>query len=80
MDRDEVKTEVRDAMREVFNRDDLEINDDMTADDIEEWDSMEHITLIFSLESRFGIKFKTEEIGGIQNVGEFINVISAKLN
>jgi len=80
LDRDEVKTEVRDAMREVFNRDDLEINDDMTADDIEEWDSMEHITLIFSLESRFGIKFKTEEIGGIQNVGEFINVISAKLN
>lgn len=79
MDRDEVKTEVRDAMREVFNRDDLEINDDMTADDIEEWDSMEHITLIFSLENRFGIKFKTEEIGGIQNVGEFINVISAKL-
>jgi acyl carrier protein len=79
LDRDEVKTEVRDAMREVFNRDDLEINDDMTADDIEEWDSMEHITLIFSLENRFGIKFKTEEIGGIQNVGEFINVISAKL-
>jgi acyl carrier protein len=46
------------------------------ADDVPGWDSMNHINLIISTESRLGIKFKTAEIEGLRNVGHLVEVIS----
>ena len=79
---------VRDVMQElfqeVFEDPDLEISDELTADDVELWDSLEHINLIIATENRFKIKFTTAEMSRLkehdQNVGSFIQMIESKLS
>ncbi len=79
---------VRDVMKElfqeVFDDPDLEISDELTADDVELWDSLEHINLIIATENRFKIKFTTAEMSRLkehdQNVGSFIQMIESKLS
>jgi acyl carrier protein len=51
----------------------------MNASDIDEWDSLTHIRLIVSHEIEFGVKFSIIEVGDLENVGEFINLLESKL-
>ena len=79
-----VKESMREIFREVFEDPDLEISDEMTANDVEQWDSLEHINLIIATENNFKIKFTTAEMsrlkGSGQNVGSFIEMIESKLD
>ncbi len=63
---DERLTEV---FREVFDDDELEIVDATTADDIEDWDSLQHINLLFAVEPEFGVEFSGVEGGKLADVG-----------
>ena len=74
-----IKEELQTVFREVFFDESIVITESTTADDIEEWDSLSHITLIQMIESKFNITFTTEEILGAKNVGEFIGYIEKKL-
>ena len=69
---------LRDIMADVFDDDDLHIDEHTTADDVEEWDSLSHVRLIVAIERKFGIRFKNSEIEGLQNVGDLVRVIDAK--
>lgn len=64
----------------VFDDDTLKIFSEMTANDVDEWDSMMHINLIVSCEREFGVKFALSEIADLQNVGELESLITRKLN
>ena len=64
--------------RDVFDIPDLEIKPSMTADDVDGWDSVNHITLIVQTEQKFGIKFQTAELEDLRNVGEFVRLIASK--
>ena len=67
--------------REIFERLDRvfqDVFDDDTADDIEDWDSLEHITLISAVEREFRMKFKMGEISSMKNVGEMASIIAAR--
>jgi acyl carrier protein len=66
--------------REVFDDETLVLNDNMSASDIDEWDSLTHIRLIVSHEIEFGIKFSIAEVSELNNVGEFINLLESKLD
>ena len=63
----------------VFDRQDLAIKDEMTAGDIDGWDSLAQINLIVGAEDIFKIRFQTAEIKALKNVGEFKRLIAAKL-
>lgn len=66
--------------REVFDDDTIEIRDDMTSKDIEQWDSLMHIDLIYGIEKEFGIVFSTGEAGSaLKNVGELRTLVEGKL-
>lgn len=65
--------------REAFDDDELVITPEMTAKDLEDWDSLMQIQLITSAERRFGVKFTTQEMNGLKNVGDFAKVIEDKL-
>lgn len=65
--------------KDVFDDEDITINDETTADDIEDWDSLTHIQLIVEIEQKFQIKFTIEEIKNAKNVGEFIQIIDRKV-
>lgn len=62
----------------VFDDDELEINRQTTAKDVEGWDSLMHVTLIVNIEKAFGIKFSSSEVASLQNVGELIDLINAR--
>lgn len=79
MSRNEVTDKLQEIFRDVFDDETIVLFDDMTSDDVEEWDSLSHINLISDIEAQFGIKFTTEEIIGMKNVGEFISIIEGKL-
>ena len=76
---DEIGEKLQKVFRENFNDDKLVIKDSMNADDIEEWDSLSHISLIVSTEEEFGIRFSHSEIEKLNNIGEFKILISSKL-
>ena len=76
---DEIGEKLQQVFRENFNDYNLVIRDSMNADDIEEWDSLSHISLIVSTEEVFGIRFSHSEIEKLNNIGEFKTLISSKL-
>lgn len=79
MDIMKIKEEIQVVFRDVFEDDTIVINDKMTADDIEDWDSLTHIQLLLAAEKKFKVKFTTDEILKLKNVGEFVSIIEMKL-
>ena len=66
--------------RDVFEDDSITVRDDMTSGDIEEWDSLSHINLLYAIEKEFGIVFTIGEAGGaLRNVGELRALIEKKI-
>jgi acyl carrier protein len=66
-------------VREIFDNDSIVLTRETVANDIEEWDSFNHINIIVSVESRFKIKFLTAETEELRNVGHFVDLIEKKL-
>ncbi|HHU71574.1 MAG TPA: acyl carrier protein [Clostridiales bacterium] len=75
-----VKQRLEEIFRDVFEDDELEIYDEMSAKDIDDWDSLTHIQLILEIEKAFSVKFTIEEITKTRNVGEFIELLTSKIN
>ena len=72
---DEIYEKLNEIFREVFDNPEITVTPEMTADDIEEWDSMSHMNLIMMVELRFGIAFEQREVLGFENVGELAKVV-----
>ena len=68
-----------DICREVLDDPGLVLSLETRADDVEDWDSMNHITIVVEAERRFAIKFHTAEIEELRNVGDFVRLIGSKL-
>lgn len=64
--------------QDIFDDETLTVNQNTTAKDIEDWDSLSHITLIGAVEDEFGMKFSMKEVVDMQNVGEMIAIITAR--
>lgn len=75
MSREEVFEKVTDIFRDVFDDDSLVIVDSTNSDDIEDWDSLEHIALIVSMEKEFNLKFDIKRINKLENVGQMVDLI-----
>ncbi len=75
MNRNDIIKRLTEIFQDVFDDDSIEINENTTSADIEDWDSIEHITLINSVEKEFKIRFKMKEVSGMKNVGEMISII-----
>ena len=67
-----------DIFREVFDDDDINISPEMTADDVDGWDSLSHVNLIVTIEARFNIKFTQKELLTFKNVGDLMASIENK--
>jgi acyl carrier protein len=64
--------------REFFDDDSLVLRPDMTARDVDGWDSLAHIRLLLAIERKFQIKFSAAEVGGLQTVGDLLLLIARK--
>lgn len=65
--------------RMVFDDDSLEIVPEMTANDVDGWDSLSHVNLITTIEAKFLIRFSQKELLKQHNVGDLIVDIERKL-
>lgn len=70
---------LQEVFRDVFDDEEIMIDAETTADDIDAWDSLTHVQLIVAVEKEFAVKFSTVEIMKMKNVGEFIDLINKKL-
>ncbi|MDE6529249.1 MAG: acyl carrier protein [Lachnospiraceae bacterium] len=77
MSREEILKKVNDIFHDVFDDDSIVVVEETTADDVEDWDSLMHITLISEVESAFGFKFQMKDVVGMKNVGEMIDIIQS---
>lgn len=75
---DEVREGVHDVIRSVLLQPDLQLEGSTTAHDVDGWDSLAHLSVLFSLEDRFGFRFSDTEMGSIQDVGELVRIVAAK--
>ena len=75
MSREEIYEKLNQVFREVFDDESITVDASTTADDIEDWDSLEHITLVAAIENLFQIKFKVGEVVRFKNVGEMADII-----
>lgn len=66
------------VFREIFDDQALVVRPDMTASDVERWDSLSHIDMIISVEEEFAIRFPTLEVMGLKNVGDLVEIIRAR--
>jgi len=79
MERNEIIEKITGIFREVFGDKNIVINDEMTANDVENWDSLTHMLMITKVEDELGIKFKLKELNRLKKVGDLISIVESKL-
>ena len=80
MTREEIFNGVQDIFRDIFDEDNLIINNTTSSDEIEDWDSLNHINLVSAIEKEFKIKFAFGELVTMKDVGTMIDIILIKTN
>ncbi|MGN0591502.1 acyl carrier protein [Ruminococcus sp.] len=75
----EIYEKLTKVFREVFDDDSIMLTPETTADDIEDWDSIEHINLIAAVEDAFGMRFQMREVSGMKNVGEMVQIVKSRI-
>ena len=79
MTRKELFNGVQDIFRDIFDEDDMVIEDKTNSDDVEEWDSLNHINLVSAIEKEFKIKFALVELMTLKDVGAMVDLMMEKL-
>jgi acyl carrier protein len=63
----------------VLKHENFEINDELSATDVDGWDSLTHMLIITDIEELFGVKFKLKELNKLNNLGNLIDLVISKL-
>ena len=75
MSREEVYERLNKVFRDVFDDESITLRDDTTANDIEDWDSFEHINLVVAVQDEFSFKIPMGKVVTMKNVGEMVDII-----
>lgn len=79
MDKSETLMKVKQIISDVLDLPDVQLTRETTAEEVEGWDSLNHINIILAVEQHFGIKVRTAEIEELRNVGELVDVVDSKM-
>ncbi len=80
MEKEEIYERLNNVFRDVFDDESIVVKPETTSNDIEDWDSLEHINLIVAVEQEFGMKFNMNEVTTMKNVGEMVEIIISRMN
>lgn len=75
MTREEVYEKLNEVFQEEFEDEELTVSDNTTSDDIDDWDSLEHVNLVSAVEEKFGNKFSMAQVREMKNVGDMVDAI-----
>ena len=79
MDREEIFEALQDIFVSLFGDGVPTLTDKTTAQDVDGWDSLMHITMISEVENRFDVQFSMKDVIGMKNVGEMVDLIEENL-
>lgn len=79
METNQIIEKLTEIFRDVFAEPELIISEEMTAADVERWDSLTNMQMITEVENQFGIKFKLKDLRKLNRVGDLIDTIAARL-
>jgi acyl carrier protein len=79
MQQQDIYAQLTTIFHDLFDDETIVLNPGLTAADVPEWDSFNHINLIVAIEARFGVKFRTAELESIQTVGHLADLVQLKL-
>ena len=74
-----IYAELTPIFRDVLDDDSLVLTPELTAAEVPDWDSFNHINLVVAIESQFGVKFQTAELESLQSVGQLVTLLQRKL-
>jgi acyl carrier protein len=75
---DDLYVQLGEIFRDVFDDESIVVTPQLTADDVDEWDSLSHIRLVLAIERKFAMQFSAAEVRRLKNVGEFVALIRSK--
>jgi acyl carrier protein len=78
MEASDIYARLEKVFRDVFDDETIAIRPELTADQVEDWDSLNNIRLILSIEKSFGIKFSAAQTANLKNVGELVELVRTK--
>ena len=78
MDEAHIYLRLAEVFGDVFDEDSIDMTPELSAKDVDGWDSLTHIRLLLSVEKAFKIKFSTSEVGKLENVGDLVKLIKAR--
>jgi len=76
MTREEIFAQLTEIFQDIFDDDEIVLTDATTADDIEDWDSLEQINLLVAIEKQFKIKFQLADVSSLENVGAMVDLVA----
>ena len=79
MDESKIYARLAEIFEDVFDDDSIKVTPELSAKDVDGWDSLTHIRLMLTIEKAFKIKFSTSEIGKLENVGDLVALIEARV-
>ena len=79
MDREEILNHVQNIFRDIFDDDFMIVEDKTNSEEVEDWDSLNHINLVSAIEKELKIKFSLGELTSLKDVGEMVDLIIKKL-
>ena len=80
MEKEDLFENIQEIFRDIFDDEFLTIENSTNSDDIEDWDSLNHINLVVAIENEFSIKFGFDELSDLKDVGAMVDLIMIKKN
>ena len=80
MNPEEIKNNLTEIFRDVFDNNTIVLTRETTASDIEDWDSLAQISLLVAIENEFNIHLSLDEVKSLQNVGGMLDIIQTKIS
>ena len=75
MTAEQILKDLEEIFRDNFDDDELELTRETTADDIEDWDSLEQINLLTTIGKKYGVKFSIDDVKGLAHVGDMVDLV-----
>lgn len=79
MNQEDIKLKIKELLVATLEHNNFEMHDELTAVDVDGWDSLSHMMIITKIEENFNIKFKLRDLNKLKNMGSLVSLIQTKL-
>ena len=79
MELNDIKKNISILLTSILEHDNFEMHDELTAKDVDGWDSLSHMMIITKIEEKLNIRFKLRDLNKLKNMGALVSVIKSKI-